>query len=132
MRAVILQPRTVPNSCSSPRKVAKTAKMPKTAKTDTLLIHKFAFCGNVRNRIPKIFELAKTSYLCGQFKKNHRCKLHRDHGKLCGVMRLSDFPIHFSCSVFVYRFLRYLPAPRHYFERSRSRQPSGAERTTGT
>ena len=33
---------------------------------------------------------------------------------------------------FLYRFLRDLPAPRHYFERSRSRQPSGAERTTGT
>ena len=35
------------------------------AKNDTHLVHKFEFCGNVRNRIPKISESAKTSYLCG-------------------------------------------------------------------
>ena len=105
MRAVILQPRTVPNSRSSPRKVPKTAKIPKTTKTDTLLIHKFEFCGNVRNRIPKISESAKKSYLCGQFKKKQRCKVHRVPGKLLGVLRLFTFSGHeilftFSCDFF--------------------------------
>ena len=80
------------NAANKARKrPGKGKKMPKTAKTDTLLIHKFEFCGNVRNRIPKIFELAKTSYLCGQFKKNQRCKLHLDPGKLLEVMGLFTF-----------------------------------------